>query len=116
LIIDLLDFAAGLPAITQDFHELYVKGALNYEIQNNYNMSIYAEDEYGRDNLPAPATPRTVFKTRNHKVEVQVININEPPKFYEVTSTCEVYENTVRASGRTQNFTMNLPSTLGCKR
>ncbi|XP_064622202.1 cadherin-23-like [Lineus longissimus] len=65
---------------------------LNYEEQNNYNMSIYAEDLFGATIPPNIADPK--LKTRMHKVEVQVIDINERPRFYETTSTCEVAENT----------------------
>ncbi|XP_064622201.1 protocadherin Fat 1-like [Lineus longissimus] len=72
-------------------HESWLKtiGSLNYEKQNNYNMTISAEDEFGKTITPTP-----VKKTRSHKVEVQVIDVNERPKFYETSSTCEVAENT----------------------
>jgi hypothetical protein len=88
----LISHLAGTPP---DYHELYVKRDLNYETQNNYNMSIYAEDVYGNLTLPPTDPKRKPFKTRMHKVQVQVIDINEPPQFHELKSTCEVYENTV---------------------
>ncbi|XP_064622205.1 cadherin-23-like isoform X2 [Lineus longissimus] len=72
----------------QDYKDLWRrKTSINYETQNNYNMTLYVEDRLGvKPNL----------RDRNHRVHVQVIDVNEAPEFQsaELKTTCEVAENT----------------------
>jgi ACT domain-containing protein len=79
----------------QDYKDFWrKKTTINYETDNNYNMSIYVEDRLGvKPNL----------RDRTHRAHIQIIDVNEAPEFLsaELKTTCEVAENTVGGFSRT---------------